>query len=119
MFALVVRFYLRDEEAAKGFNGVVEQTAAKIRESEPLMMRVAKRVRQLCALRSIQARQHSLLLTFCAGQVSLRLIRRVAYDVCRRKAMWPLLLCFRAVQQAVLPTSSPVLFLASKTTGLS
>jgi quinol monooxygenase YgiN len=35
MFALVVRFYLRDEEAAKGFDDLVEETAAKIRESEP------------------------------------------------------------------------------------
>jgi len=35
MFALVVRFYLRDEEAAKGFDGLVEATAAKIREVEP------------------------------------------------------------------------------------
>jgi quinol monooxygenase YgiN len=35
MFALVVRFYLRDEEAAKGFDNLTEETAAKIRESEP------------------------------------------------------------------------------------
>jgi quinol monooxygenase YgiN len=35
MFALVVRFYIRDEEAAKGFDNLVEDTAAKIRESEP------------------------------------------------------------------------------------
>jgi quinol monooxygenase YgiN len=35
MFALVVRFYLRDEEAAKGFDDLVEETTAKIRESEP------------------------------------------------------------------------------------
>ena len=34
MFALVVRFYIRDEEAAKGFDKLVEETAAKIRESE-------------------------------------------------------------------------------------
>jgi quinol monooxygenase YgiN len=34
MFALVVRFYLRDEEAAKGFDNLAEKTAAKIRESE-------------------------------------------------------------------------------------
>jgi quinol monooxygenase YgiN len=34
MFALVVRFYLRDEEAAKGFDNLVEETAAKIREGE-------------------------------------------------------------------------------------
>jgi quinol monooxygenase YgiN len=35
MFALVVRFYLRDEEAARGFDNLVEETAAKIRVSEP------------------------------------------------------------------------------------
>lgn len=35
MFALVVRFYLRDEEAAKGFDALVEETASKIREGEP------------------------------------------------------------------------------------
>lgn len=35
MFALVVRFYLRDEEAAKGFDKLVEETASKIREGEP------------------------------------------------------------------------------------
>ena len=35
MFALVVRFYIRDEEAAKGFDNLVEETAARIRESEP------------------------------------------------------------------------------------
>jgi quinol monooxygenase YgiN len=35
MFALVVRFYLRDDEAAKGFDNLVEETAAQIRESEP------------------------------------------------------------------------------------
>lgn len=35
MFALVVRFYLRDEEAARGFDNLVEEAAAKIRESEP------------------------------------------------------------------------------------
>jgi quinol monooxygenase YgiN len=35
MFALVVRFYLRDEEAAKGFDNLVEETTAKIRENEP------------------------------------------------------------------------------------
>lgn len=34
MFALVVRFYLRDEEAAKGFDTLTEETAAKIRENE-------------------------------------------------------------------------------------
>lgn len=34
MFALVVRFYLRDEEAAKGFDSLVEATAAKIKEVE-------------------------------------------------------------------------------------
>jgi quinol monooxygenase YgiN len=35
MFALVARFYLRDEEAAKDFDCLVEETAAKIREAEP------------------------------------------------------------------------------------
>jgi quinol monooxygenase YgiN len=35
MFALVVRFYLRDEEAAKGFDKLVEETSVKIRENEP------------------------------------------------------------------------------------
>jgi|SRR5689334_24976228 len=35
MFALVVRFYLQDEEAAKGFDGLVEETAAKIQVLEP------------------------------------------------------------------------------------
>lgn len=35
MFALVVRFYLRDEEAAKGFDNLVAETVAKIRASEP------------------------------------------------------------------------------------
>ena len=35
MFALVVRFYIRDEEAEKGFDNLVGETAAKIRESEP------------------------------------------------------------------------------------
>jgi quinol monooxygenase YgiN len=35
MFALVVRFYLRDEEASKGFDSLVEVTAAKIQEAEP------------------------------------------------------------------------------------
>jgi quinol monooxygenase YgiN len=35
MFALVVRFYLRDEEAAKCFDNLAEETASKIRESEP------------------------------------------------------------------------------------
>jgi quinol monooxygenase YgiN len=35
VFALVVRFYLRDEEAAKGFDNLVAETVAKIRESEP------------------------------------------------------------------------------------
>ena len=34
MFALVVRFYLRDEEAAKGFDKLVEETTAKIQENE-------------------------------------------------------------------------------------
>ena len=35
MFALVVRFYLRDEEAAEDFDNLVERTTAKIRENEP------------------------------------------------------------------------------------
>lgn len=35
MFALVVRFYLWDEEAARGFDDLVAETVAKIRESEP------------------------------------------------------------------------------------
>jgi quinol monooxygenase YgiN len=35
MFALVVRFYLRDEEAAKDFDNLVEETTAKIQEGEP------------------------------------------------------------------------------------
>lgn len=35
MYALVVRFYLRDEDAAKSFDSLVEETAAKARESEP------------------------------------------------------------------------------------
>src|SRR5436305_13102046 len=35
MFALVVRFYLRDEEAAKSFDNLVEETTAKICENEP------------------------------------------------------------------------------------
>ena len=35
MFALVVRFYLRDEEAARGFDKLVEETAVKIQENEP------------------------------------------------------------------------------------
>lgn len=35
MFALVVRFYLRDEEAAKGFDDLVAETVAKISENEP------------------------------------------------------------------------------------
>jgi quinol monooxygenase YgiN len=34
MFALVVRFYLRDEEAAKYFDNLAEETASKIRENE-------------------------------------------------------------------------------------
>jgi len=34
MFALVVRFYLRDDEAAKSFDSLVAETAAKIREVE-------------------------------------------------------------------------------------
>jgi quinol monooxygenase YgiN len=32
MFALVVRFYLRDDEAAKSFDKLVEETAGKIRD---------------------------------------------------------------------------------------
>jgi quinol monooxygenase YgiN len=32
MFALVVRFYLRDEEAAKSFDKLVEETAGKIQD---------------------------------------------------------------------------------------
>ena len=35
MFALVVRFYLRDEGAAKGFDKLAEETVAKIKENEP------------------------------------------------------------------------------------
>lgn len=35
MFALVVRFYLRNEAAAKGFDDLVEETGAKIRDREP------------------------------------------------------------------------------------
>jgi quinol monooxygenase YgiN len=35
MFALVVRFYLRDEEGARGFDALVAETAPRIRESEP------------------------------------------------------------------------------------
>lgn len=35
MFALVVRFYLRDEEAAHGFDDLVAKTGAGIRENEP------------------------------------------------------------------------------------
>jgi quinol monooxygenase YgiN len=35
MFALVVRFYLRDEEAAEGFDRLVQDLVVKIRESEP------------------------------------------------------------------------------------
>jgi quinol monooxygenase YgiN len=35
MFALAVRFYLRDEEAAKDFDNLVEETTAKIRKTEP------------------------------------------------------------------------------------
>lgn len=35
MFALVVRFYLRDEEAAEGFDKLVAETAPHIREQEP------------------------------------------------------------------------------------
>ena len=35
MFALVVRFYLRDEDAAKGFDRLVEETVVKIQANEP------------------------------------------------------------------------------------
>lgn len=35
MFALVVRFYLRDEEAAQGFDALVAETGPKIKASEP------------------------------------------------------------------------------------
>ena len=35
MFALIVRFYLRDEEAAAGFDALVAETAPKIRSEEP------------------------------------------------------------------------------------
>ncbi len=35
MFALVVRFHVRDEEAVKGFDNLVDETAAKIRDGEP------------------------------------------------------------------------------------
>lgn len=35
MFALVVRFYLRDEEAATGFDALVNETAPLIRDAEP------------------------------------------------------------------------------------
>jgi quinol monooxygenase YgiN len=35
MFALVVRFYLRDEVAAEGFDALVADTAPRIRDSEP------------------------------------------------------------------------------------
>lgn len=35
MFALVVRFYLRNEAAAKDFDDLVEETGAKIRDREP------------------------------------------------------------------------------------
>ncbi|HEY0691930.1 MAG TPA: antibiotic biosynthesis monooxygenase [Kribbella sp.] len=34
MFALVVRFYLRDEEAADGFDKLVAETAPKIKSRE-------------------------------------------------------------------------------------
>jgi quinol monooxygenase YgiN len=34
VFALVVRFYLRDEEAASGFDNLVAETVAKIRDRE-------------------------------------------------------------------------------------
>ena len=35
MFGLVVRFYLKDEAAAAGFDELVAETAPGIRESEP------------------------------------------------------------------------------------
>jgi quinol monooxygenase YgiN len=35
MFALVVRFELRDTEAAQGFDALVAETGAKIRQNEP------------------------------------------------------------------------------------
>src|SRR5437588_7699689 len=35
MFALVVRFYLRDEGATQGFDTLVAETASKIKENEP------------------------------------------------------------------------------------
>jgi quinol monooxygenase YgiN len=35
MFALVVRFYLRDDEAAKGFDALVAETAPQIQAHEP------------------------------------------------------------------------------------
>ncbi len=35
MFALVARFYLRDEEAVEGFDRLVEDTVVQIRENEP------------------------------------------------------------------------------------
>ncbi|WP_410589736.1 putative quinol monooxygenase [Amycolatopsis sp. lyj-23] len=35
MFALAVRFYLRDEEAAQGFDELVDETAPSIRDKEP------------------------------------------------------------------------------------
>ncbi|MGH3773715.1 MAG: putative quinol monooxygenase [Pseudonocardiaceae bacterium] len=35
MFALVVRFYLRDDEAARCFDDLVRETSPKIEEGEP------------------------------------------------------------------------------------
>jgi len=35
MFALVVRFYLRDEAAAQGFDTLADETAPLIRDAEP------------------------------------------------------------------------------------
>lgn len=35
MFGLIVRFYLKDEAAAAGFDRLVSETAPGIRESEP------------------------------------------------------------------------------------
>jgi hypothetical protein len=35
MFAIVVRFDLRDETAARGFDALVEETVAAVQASEP------------------------------------------------------------------------------------
>jgi quinol monooxygenase YgiN len=46
MFALVVRFYLRDETAAEGFDTLMAETVAKIRDQEPgTLIHVAHRVK--------------------------------------------------------------------------